>query len=141
VGFWAFPLAPPRLMAGGGFIDTVTVHHTWGSLSSGDLSHVSNQYAAMPSMHIGWSLWCGITVWSLARPVWVRVLAVVYPVFTLTVIIATGNHFWADAVGGVVCLALGYGAVYLLYGRWAYRLPSGAPPVARSGRRSRDRSA
>ncbi|SEF58182.1 PAP2 superfamily protein [Actinacidiphila yanglinensis] len=123
IGFWAYPLAPPRLMPGGGFIDTVAVHHTWGSLSQGSLAHVSNQYAAMPSMHIGWSLWCGITIFNLARPLWVRLLGLLYPVFTLTVILATGNHFWLDAVGGVICLAAGYGLVYLLYGRWAYHLP------------------
>ncbi|WP_435132972.1 phosphatase PAP2 family protein [Actinacidiphila sp. bgisy144] len=121
IGFWAYPLAPPRLLPGGGFIDTVAVHDTWGSLSQGSLAHVSNQYAAMPSMHIGWSLWCGVTVFTLARRRWVRVVALLYPVFTLTVIIATGNHFWLDAVGGVVCLGAGYGLVWLLYGRWAYR--------------------
>jgi len=123
VGFWLYPLAPPRLMTGLGFIDTVKVHGTWGSLSDGSLSDVSNQYAAMPSMHIGWSLWCGITVVSLAKPLWVRILGTLYPVLTLTVIVATGNHFWLDAVGGAVCLALGYAVVYLVYGRWVYRLP------------------
>jgi PAP2 superfamily len=127
VGFWAYPLAPPRLMTGGGFIDTVQMHKTWGSMSQGSLAHVSNQYAAMPSMHIGWSLWCGITVATLARPLWVRVLAALYPVFTLSVIISTGNHFWMDAVGGAVCLGLGYAVVWLVYGRWAYRLPRVSP--------------
>lgn len=124
VGFWAFPLAPPRLMPGKGFIDTVLVHHTWGSFSQGSLSHVSNQYAAMPSMHIGWSLWCGITIVTLAKPLWARVLGALYPLFTLTVIIATGNHFWLDAVGGALCLAVGYAVVAWLYGRWVYRLPA-----------------
>ncbi|MBY8876453.1 phosphatase PAP2 family protein [Actinacidiphila acidipaludis] len=123
VGFWAFPLAPPRLMAGKGFIDTVMVHHTWGSMSQGSLAHVSNQYAAMPSMHIGWSLWCGITLVTLAKPLWARILGALYPLFTLTVIIATGNHFWLDAVGGALCLAVGYALVSWLYGRWVYRLP------------------
>jgi hypothetical protein len=137
VGFYAFPLAPPRLMAGGGFIDTVLVHHTWGSLSNGKLSDVSNQYAAMPSMHIGWSLWCGIAVMSLARPVWVKVLGGLYPVFTLLVIISTANHFWLDAVGGACCLAAGYALAYGVYGHWVYRLPRFPPPrpgrvVARS---------
>jgi hypothetical protein len=127
VGFWAFPLAPPRLMAGKGFIDTVAVHHTWGSLSQGSLSHVSNQYAAMPSMHIGWSLWCGITVATLAKPLWARILGALYPVFTLSVIISTGNHFWLDAIGGALCLAVGYALVSWLYGRWVYRLPHVAP--------------
>ena len=65
---------------------------------------------------------------SLAKPLWVRVLAALYPLFTLMVIISTGNHFWLDAVGGALCLAVGYGAVYLLYGRWAYRLPQPPPP-------------
>ncbi|MGW0209203.1 phosphatase PAP2 family protein, partial [Streptomyces sp. NPDC003233] len=74
LGYYLFPLAPPRLMRGGGFVDTVTVHHTWGSMASGDLKHMSNQYAAMPSMHIGWSLWCGLTIFALASVPWVRAL-------------------------------------------------------------------
>lgn len=48
VGYYFYPLAPPRLMNGGGFIDTVIVHHTWGSMASGNLASMSNQYAAMP---------------------------------------------------------------------------------------------
>lgn len=124
VGFYFFPLAPPRLMHGGpGFVDTVAVHHTWGSMASGDLAHVSNQFAAMPSMHIGWSLWCGITIAMLARPLWVRVLGVLYPVATLVVIISTANHFWLDALGGAVCLGIGFSISYAVYGRLTYRLP------------------
>jgi hypothetical protein len=123
IGFWAYPLAPPRLMTGGGFIDTVMVHDTWGSMSQGSLAHVSNQYAAMPSMHIGWSLWCGITLVMLAEPLWARVLGGLYPVVTLAVIISTGNHFWMDAVGGALCLAIGFAVVYAVYGGWVYALP------------------
>ncbi|MEW2518369.1 phosphatase PAP2 family protein [Actinacidiphila alni] len=123
VGFYLYPLAPPRLMTGGDFIDTVQVHHTWGSMASGNLAHVSNQYAAMPSMHIGWSLWCGITIATLATPLWAKILGGLYPLFTLSVIISTGNHFWLDAFGGIACLAVGYGVAYLIYGRWIYRLP------------------
>lgn len=123
LGYYLFPLAPPRLMRGGGFIDTVQVHGTWGSMASGDLADMSNQFAAMPSMHIGWSLWCGITLAMLATAAWVRVLGVLYPVATLFVIVATANHFWLDAVGGVLCLGLGYGLAYLWYGRLPYALP------------------
>jgi len=114
VGYYSYPLAPPRLMRGGGqhFIDTVRVHHTWGSMASGDLAHVSNQYAAMPSMHIGWSLWCGITIAVLARPVWVKALGALYPVTTLVVIVSTANHFWLDAVGGTACLAFGFAVAW-----------------------------
>ncbi|AEW93708.1 MULTISPECIES: phosphatase PAP2 family protein [Streptomycetaceae] len=130
VGFYFFPLAPPRLMHHARFVDTVAVHHTWGSMASGDLAHVSNQFAAMPSMHIGWSLWCGITIATLARPVWVRVLGLLYPVTTLVVIISTANHFWLDAIGGVLCLGVGFGVSFAVYGRVTYRLPRHVPQPA-----------
>ncbi|TDC18001.1 inositol phosphorylceramide synthase [Streptomyces sp. 8K308] len=130
VGYYFFPLAPPRLMEGMDFIDTAAVHQTWGSLSTEGttMAEVSNQYAAMPSMHIGWSLWCGITIAALARPLWLKILGTLYPVFTLLVIVATANHFWLDAVGGMLCLAFGYLVSRLWYGRWCYRLPRRVPP-------------
>ncbi|MEU3963038.1 phosphatase PAP2 family protein [Streptomyces buecherae] len=132
VGFFLFPLAPPRLMPDMDFIDTVLVHHTWGSLASGNLAEVSNQYAAMPSMHIGWSTWCGITIAALARPRWVKTLGVLYPVATLVVIVATANHFWLDAVGGLICLSFGFAVTALWYAASPYRLPQHiASPVAR----------
>lgn len=123
VGYYLYPLAPPRLMNGRDFIDTVLVHQTWGSMASGDLKNMSNQYAAMPSMHIGWSVWSGLTIFALAAVPWVRVLGLVYPVATLVVIVATANHFWLDAVGGVLCLAFGYGIALVWYGRQPYALP------------------
>ncbi|MFE0448417.1 phosphatase PAP2 family protein [Streptomyces sp. PDY-4] len=126
-GYYLYPLAPPRLMNGEHFIDTVMVHQTWGSMASGDLKHMSNQYAAMPSMHIGWSVWCGLTIFALARVPWARVLGLLYPAVTLVVIVATANHFWLDAVGGLVCLAFGYGIALAWYGRWPYSLPRLVP--------------
>ncbi|MDO0927997.1 phosphatase PAP2 family protein [Streptomyces sp. TG1A-8] len=131
-GYHLFPLAPPRLMRGGHFVDTVAVHRTWGSMASGDLKHVSNQYAAMPSMHIGWSLWCGLTVCALASVPWARVLGLLYPAATLLVIVATANHFWLDAVGGVLCLAFGLAVARLWYGSLPHALPRPAP--VRAGR-------
>ncbi|MEV7685236.1 phosphatase PAP2 family protein [Streptomyces bungoensis] len=129
-GYYLFPLAPPRLMGGGRFVDTVMRHHTWGSMASGDLKHMSNQYAAMPSMHIGWSLWCGLTLFALASLPWVRVLGLLYPALTLLVIVATANHFWLDAVGGVLCLALGLTLARLWYGSLPYALPRRVPAPA-----------
>lgn len=123
VGYYLYPLAPPRLMNGSHFIDTVTVHQTWGSMASGDLKHMSNQYAAMPSMHIGWSLWCGLTIFILAKLPWVRILGLLYPAVTLTVIVATANHFWLDAVGGILCLAFGFAVARVWYGTMPYALP------------------
>ncbi|WP_329561329.1 phosphatase PAP2 family protein [Streptomyces uncialis] len=129
LGYYLYPLAPPRLMTGGGFIDTVLVHETWGSMASGDLKNMSNQYAAMPSMHIGWSLWCGLTIFFLAKVPWAKVLGLLYPVVTLVVIVATANHFWLDAVGGMVCLAFGYAVARAWYGEWPSRLPREVLPA------------
>jgi hypothetical protein len=127
LGYYFFPLAPPRLMNGGDFVDTVVVHHTWGSMASGDLKHMSNQYAAMPSMHIGWSLWCGLTIFALASVPWVRVLGLLYPAATLLVIVSTANHFWLDAVGGMLCLTFGFTVTRLWYGALPYALPRWVP--------------
>ncbi|GAA1424666.1 phosphatase PAP2 family protein [Streptomyces thermospinosisporus] len=126
-GYYLYPLAPPRLMNGEAFIDTVMVHETWGSMASGDLKNMSNQYAAMPSMHIGWSLWCGLTIFALTTVPWVRVLGLLYPAATLVVIVATANHFWLDAVGGVLCLAFGYAVARLWYGALPHHLPRHVP--------------
>ncbi|WP_338054300.1 phosphatase PAP2 family protein [Streptomyces spiramenti] len=123
VGYYFYPLAPPRLMEGMDFIDTGLLHQTWGSLSSESMQTVSNQYAAMPSMHIGWSVWCGLTIAVLARRRWLKALGVLYPVATLFVIVATANHFWLDAVGGLVCLGFGFLVSALWFGALCYRLP------------------
>ncbi|MFH7598329.1 phosphatase PAP2 family protein [Streptomyces racemochromogenes] len=123
LGYYFFPLAPPRLMNGGRFVDTVLVHHTWGSMASGNLKHMSNQYAAMPSMHIGWSLWCGLTIFAVASAPWARILGLLYPAATLVVIVSTANHFWLDALGGMLCLAFGYAVSRTWYGALPHRLP------------------
>ncbi|MEU9255238.1 phosphatase PAP2 family protein [Streptomyces sp. NPDC048270] len=123
VGYYLYPLAPPRLMNGQNFVDTVLVHHTWGSMASGNLKNMSNQYAAMPSMHIGWSLWCGLTIFAVASAPWARILGLLYPAATLVVIVATANHFWLDAVGGLLCLAFGYTASRAWFGSLPHRLP------------------
>nr|WP_245703180.1 phosphatase PAP2 family protein [Streptomyces lushanensis] len=123
LGYYLYPLAPPRLMAGNSFIDTVVHHETWGSMASGNLKNMSNQYAAMPSMHIGWSLWCGLTIFALARAPWTKILGLLYPTLTLVVIVATANHFWLDAVGGMICLSFGFAVSYLWFGSLPARLP------------------
>jgi hypothetical protein len=126
VGFWTYALAPPRMFADRGFVDTVIAFHTWGSMASGDVAKASNQYAAMPSLHIGWSLWCAIVIVVLAERWWVRALGAMYPVATFFVIIGTANHYVLDAVGGVVAVALGFAIQRLLSGRPAFA----APPLA-----------
>ncbi|WP_404829415.1 phosphatase PAP2 family protein [Streptomyces albicerus] len=128
VGFAFCATAPPRFLTGQGFIDTVVTHRTWGSWASGDVASLSNQYAAMPSVHIIWSTWSGLTLAFLACRTWVRVLGVCYPLATFTVILATANHFVTDAAAGAATLGVGFLLQQLLTGRRAYpslRLPTG----------------
>ncbi|HET8750937.1 MAG TPA: phosphatase PAP2 family protein [Gaiellaceae bacterium] len=98
VGYAVFPTAPPRL-AGLGIADTVSAA-TSVNLDSAFVSSLYNPYAAVPSMHIGFSLIVGLAVVRLARrPLW-RVAGAAYPVLVLFVIVATGNHFFFDAAAG-----------------------------------------
>ena len=104
--FFAFPTAPPRLLPHAGFIDTVVVFHTWGSWGTGAVASASNQYAAMPSLHVAWALWSMLAIWSLTRRVGVRLLAAAYPVITVLVVIATANHYLLDTVAGGIAVAV-----------------------------------
>jgi PAP2 superfamily len=119
-GFYLYPLAPPRLLPQYGYVDTLLKFHTWGSLADPNIAQHSNQYAAMPSLHIGWALWCGVSIYLCARRLWVRVLGLVYPFATLLVIVGTANHFVIDAVAGLVVFGLGALVQYLLSGRSAF---------------------
>ncbi len=105
-GFRWFPAAPPRLLNGAGFTDTLTHFSRWGWWGSDALpsaaSSLANQYAAMPSLHVGWAVWSGATIFSLTRQRTVRVLALVYPAVTTVVVLGTGNHYLLDAVAGAV---------------------------------------
>jgi hypothetical protein len=91
-----------------GYIDTVAVYGGWASFGSEEMAAVSNQYAAMPSMHIGWSTWCALVLAPLMRRRWQRWLAISYPALTLFCIMVTGNHYWIDGLGGLACLGVGY---------------------------------
>lgn len=103
--FYLYPMAPPRLLPGGSFIDTSHAFPTWGSWSTPTVADHSNQYAAMPSLHCAWALWNGLVIAHLARRTWVRALGILYPVLTYLAVIATANHFTIDALGGLVTTA------------------------------------
>lgn len=134
LGFYLYPTAPPRLLTGVGYIDTVARFHTWGSLADPNIAKESNQFAAMPSLHIGWALWAGIAIFVCARHLWVRILGLVYPLCTLAVIIGTANHFILDAVAGAAVVGLAFAVQYLLSGHGAFVAPVDAPD-SEAGRR------
>ncbi|AYV27552.1 Polyprenol-phosphate-mannose-dependent alpha-(1-2)-phosphatidylinositol mannoside mannosyltransferase [Streptomyces sp. ADI95-16] len=115
-GFWLYPLAPPRLMPDLGFVDTVHGVQDLANPQYGAMTAISNQYAAMPSLHFGWSLWCGIVVVVLAPKGWQKALGAMHPLITVCAIVATANHWVLDAVGGAVVVGAGFGLVYVLSG-------------------------
>lgn len=114
VGFTLMPTSPPRLLDPRyGFVDSLAQYSNWGwwaddaSAPSG-LGDFTNQYAAMPSLHVGWSLWCGVALWHYGRRTrWLRLTAVGYPLITTIVVMGTANHYFLDSVAGVVVMAIG----------------------------------
>lgn len=127
-GFWLYPLAPPRLMPTLGFVDTVHGVQDFSQPDYGTLTDVTNQYAAMPSLHFGWSLWCGVVIAVLARRWWTKTLGLLHPLLTGSAIVVTANHWVLDAAGGAVVVGAGFALTYLLSG------PRAATAVRRASR-------
>jgi hypothetical protein len=104
----AFPLAPPRMMTGWGFVDLGASLGTsvYGPPAS---DRWSNQYAAMPSLHVGWALLVAVVMVAALSSRW-RWLWVAHPLITLLVVVGTANHYWADAIVVSVLLGLAFTA-------------------------------
>jgi hypothetical protein len=124
------PMAPPRLVPAFGMVDTGVALGQSVYPARTD-SGVANQFAAMPSVHVGWALLVGAGVVLVARGAW-RWLALVHPLLTLAVVTITANHYWSD---GVVAATLVAGALLVTRGaRRDTRAEEGdLPPVARQG--------
>ena len=116
---------PPRLLdlhgLHYGFVDTLERFGSLWSFDSGTMQKISNQYAAMPSLHFAWSLWCALLLFPVLRHWWTKALAALYPVATLFAVVVTANHYWLDAAGGAVCLGAGYALGGLVTRRWEKR--------------------
>ncbi len=103
VVFWLYPVAPPRMLPG--FTDVVAATHAIGSWHTGALASEANELAAMPSLHIAWAVWCAVALWQLSNRRWIRSAAVAYPFLTAAAVLATGNHFVLDILGGLAVIA------------------------------------
>jgi hypothetical protein len=114
VGFSLMPTCPPRLLDSSyGFIDTMAQYSSWGwwgaeASAPRGLGGLTNQYAAMPSLHVGWALWCGILLWRHGRHPLVRALGIAYPLVTTIVVMGTANHYFLDAAAGAAVMGVGY---------------------------------
>ena len=128
--FAIYPAAPPRLLAGEGYVDTVTVGGTFGSWGS-PLTADANHLAAMPSLHVAWSLWFGVVVSSIfAGWWWVKALCGLLVAMTTVVIMATANHYVLDAVGGALVVLVSLGLMALVTDKPNARRPRLAPADA-----------
>jgi hypothetical protein len=119
------PLAPPRMLAVAGLVDTGRLYgpSVYGPPASDPLS---NQYAAMPSLHVGWALAVAVALILATGSRW-RWLWLAHPLLTLTVVVTTGNHYWLDAIVAAAILAV----IVSLLPRpaTATRPPADPPPV------------
>jgi hypothetical protein len=133
-GFILFPTAPPRL-AGVGIADTISGPHI--NLNRGLVSSLYNPFAAMPSMHIGYAVVVGGGLLRYGQQRAVRLAGVLYPLFVLLVIVATGNHFFLDAASGAAVAAA---AMCLALALSRTTRPHRIAPCASTAARSRTRS-
>lgn len=98
-----FPVAPPRLFDPT-FVDTVTLHS--GAYRTLQPPGLTNQFAALPSLHVGWNLLVGLTLREAFRSRLVRLFALVTPVAMTLAVLVTANHFVVDVVVGVMVVLL-----------------------------------
>lgn len=124
LGFWLFPTAPPRVMPG--YVDTLAEYARWGwwggsASAPKGLGGLTNEFAAMPSLHVGWAVWCGWQVARTTRHRVVQALGVGYPLWIIAVVIGTANHYIADVAAGIVVIAIGVVLVWAAHGVLAFR--------------------
>jgi hypothetical protein len=114
--YWAVPMSPPRFAQPGvtDIVGRTSVHH----------------YTAMPSLHVGWALWCAYAVWSVLRVSRPRLapLPWIFPLLMVADVLATGNHYVLDVVGSVVLVAAAVVTASMAGRRLAYRPAPPSPP-------------
>jgi membrane-associated phospholipid phosphatase len=109
--YTTYPVAPPRL-AGLGMVDTVTERsQAYRVLQP---PQFVNQYAAMPSLHVGWDLLVGLAILAAATATWLRAVGLLMPPLMALATVATANHYVLDAVAGVLFALAGLWAALLL---------------------------
>lgn len=134
VVYTLYPVAPPRLVPDGGFVDTLSSLSDI-DLQGGMLSSLFNPHAAVPSMHFGYAFMIAMVCLVVVRSWPLRLVAMAYPAAVLFTIVATANHYWADAVAGGLVVTVGFLLI------WAWMAARGQldvlPQRARPTRTSR----
>lgn len=116
-----YPLAPPRLMEPYGypFVDTLVAYA--GVVSSPEGAGGANQYAAMPSMHIGWSSVAALWL-AAALPRWRigAILGALHLAIMSVTVVVTGNHYVLDIVAGLAVVGAAVVIARLVWDRPAW---------------------
>lgn len=117
LAYISLPTAPPRFI--GGYVDVLSLHAAdgwWGGDASAPrgLGGLTNELAAFPSLHAGWSLWVALALQIYASRKWVRTLGWLYALGTAIVIVGTGNHWVIDAIVGWLVILAGWAAAEAL---------------------------
>ncbi|MEU7743265.1 phosphatase PAP2 family protein [Nonomuraea sp. NPDC049158] len=118
--YWALPMSPPRF-ALPGVVDIIAEYDILGSHAAREIANGQN-LTAMPSMHVGWSLWCAYAAWCALRSSHPRLapLPWIFPLGMMAVVLVTGNHYVLDIAGSVVLLLVSI-AVASAWGRLVER--------------------
>jgi membrane-associated phospholipid phosphatase len=111
VGYALLPTAPPRMFPELGFVDTLA---SLGTPNHGSwlVEVTANPYAAMPSLHAADALLVGVVLACLVKPIWLKVLWLLWPAWVWFAVMATANHFWLDIAAGVLVAAIAAAVVY-----------------------------
>jgi len=131
------PTAPPRLVDGL-YVDVLSLHAEagwWGADASAPRGFGSwtNELAAFPSLHAGWSLWVALILIRAGVPhIW-RLVGVAYAATMAVVIVGTGNHWVLDVIFGWALVVMAFTATTA----WERRSPvtaheDGRPAVERA---------
>lgn len=106
------PVAPPRLIGNTGLVDTAMLYGQ--SVYTFVGSNLADQYAALPSIHVGWAVLIAIAVVRCGQG-WAKwFVAVGHGLGTFLIVVVTANHYWLDGVSAVAVLAVAWVAVRAL---------------------------
>jgi LmbE family N-acetylglucosaminyl deacetylase/membrane-associated phospholipid phosphatase len=96
--FALYPTAPPRLLPGAGFVDTVA--DVGFGTDHGPIP--ADQYGALPSLHLAWATWVAVAGFAMTRRRLLRAGLVAHPLLTGLAVVATANHYVLDVASGML---------------------------------------
>lgn len=99
---FVYPVAPPRMVPGSGFVDTLDANAV--SLHSRLIEILNNAYSAMPSLHASYAIVLAVAGVTLVRSRPLKVVWALYPLLVCYSVVATANHFVLDLAAGVAAL-------------------------------------